>query len=238
MKEQHPHLQIEAHMVDGSARTFLQDDHGLANRTLSNLHPVLIFRQERLTIADEDMDVSMVPSLVTRIDLITDQWSVWDFPFVLGALVELTEAEFTQGVQSLPEREQPNVSREKPVFLDIEMVNGQRTFLWMQVVAGLSSARLAKIYSLIKERYLIFGLRSRGIGILNLSNLLSFSVHPEPPKTICVEPTNGDIEPEKCQIRSRPTNGTQHIDLHGDAVALDLKEHQQTGSTIRLRKRL
>lgn len=50
------------------------------------------------------------------------------------------------------------------------MLNGRRLFLHVAVVGGLATARLEKGYSLLKEHSLIFGLRTGGIGILNLSN--------------------------------------------------------------------
>jgi hypothetical protein len=122
-----------------------------------------------------------LPPLLTRIDLVTDRLSVWDFPFVIGAMVELTEMEFREYLHGLQQEEQPRTGGDLPVFLDIEMVSGQHAFLWMEIVAGLPTDQLRRIYSPLRERRLIFGLREGGIGILNLANLVRLSVHPEPP---------------------------------------------------------
>jgi hypothetical protein len=94
--------------------------------------------------------------------------------------VELTETEFHKFLHDLQRRVQIRASDDFPVFLDIQMVDGQRLFLWMEIIAGLPADRLLRIYSLLKERSLIFGLRTGGIGILNPANLVRFSVHPDP----------------------------------------------------------
>ena len=178
----HLHLEIRVHTIDGSTRLWLQRDPELVRRTLAEVHPALIFAHDEITLSDGDMETTLLPPLITRIDLVTDHWSVWDFPFVLGALMEVTEGEFMQGLSGLKNWRHPATQSELPVFLDVEMLNGQRLFLQMEVVGGLAAARLEKVHSLLKEHSLIFGLRTGGIGILNLSNMVHFEVHPEPPQ--------------------------------------------------------
>ena len=173
-------LQIRVHGIDGSVATFTQTDPDLVNRTLGELNPARILTQTKITIAGNHSVTTFIPPLITRIDLITDRLSVWDFPFVIGALVELTETKFQEFLHDQQRRLQSRSSDDFPVFLDIQMVNGQRLFLWMEVVAGLPADRLLRIYSLLKERSLIFGLRTGGIGVLNLANMVHFSVHPNP----------------------------------------------------------
>jgi hypothetical protein len=171
-------LEIRVHAIDGSARTISQSDAELAERALQELDPAQLFSHDRITIADGDVEITFVPPLIARIDLVTDRLSVWDFPFVLGAPVEITEAEFTEGVEGLHEWKESS-SGEMPVFLEIEMLDGERLFLSMRVVAGLPSACLKRVHSLFKERRLIFGLQTNGIGILNHSNVVGFSVRTE-----------------------------------------------------------
>ncbi len=183
MNDEHAHLQIRIHGIDGSTQTYIQNDPDVVNGILRELHPTLLFYQDRITIADEDSSMAFLPPLVTRLDLITHRLSVWDFPFVLGAPVELTKAEFMEGLSDLDQRGRADSRSGLPVFLDLEMVNGQHAFLWMQIVAGMPAARLGRVYSIFRERRLIFGLRKCGIGVLNLSNMARFSVYPEPPDT-------------------------------------------------------
>jgi hypothetical protein len=184
MNEKHPDLEIRVSTIDGSTRAFVQRDPEMVARTLIELHPALIFGQDRLIIVEDDTEVALVSPLITRVDLVTNRLSVWDFPFVLGALTEVTEAEFMEGFEGFNGSEQ---SGDVPLFLSLEMVGGERLYLSMRVVAGVSTAQLGKVYSLLKERRLIFGLRTGGVGVLNISNLLGFSVHPEPPIFVASE---------------------------------------------------
>jgi hypothetical protein len=202
MKSDHPQLQIRVYGFDGSTQEFTQNDSGLVNRSLWELHPALLFTQDRITITREDGPITFFPPLVARVDLITDRLSVWDFPFVPGALMELTEAKFNEGVHAL--REQAGLQSERPVLLDLEMVSGQHFYLWMQLIAGLPTAHLARIYSLCKERRLIFGLLAGGVGALNLANLVRFAVHPEPPQpaTICRSRSSWDWPEETRPVRT------------------------------------
>ena len=111
----------------------------------------------------------------------TDQLSVWDFPFSFGALSELTESEFDEGIRFAEDHNRRGSGNTTSLYLDLRMLDGVRSFLGMQIVAGMQPARLRKIYSLFKERRLIFGLRAGGVGVLNLANLVHFTVAPEPP---------------------------------------------------------
>ena len=202
MKIEHPNLQIRVYAFDGSMQMFTQNDSDLVNRSLLELHPAFLFKQDQITIAHEDGQTTFLPPLVARVDLITDRLSVWDFPFFPGALMELTEAEFNEGVRAL--REQTGLRSETLIFLDMEMVSGQHSYLWMQIIAGLSAARLIRIYSLFKERRLIFGLRTGGVGALNLANLVRFAVHPEPPQpaAICLSRSSRDWPKEARAVRT------------------------------------
>lgn len=223
MKEKHSDLQIRIDTIDGSTRVFIQSDPESVCRTLTELHPTAIFTQDRIAITDEDSEITLVAPLITRIDLVTSELSVWDFPFVLGALVEVTEAEFTEGIRNLKGGEALHSPGGIPVFLDLEMVNCQRLFLWMQLVAGLPAARLERVYSLLKERHLLFGLRTGGIGILNLANLVRFAVHPEPPRT----PTTGSARDAR-HLREQELDEMNYGQQHS-AIYLTQRKHTTIG---------
>lgn len=179
MSEKIDDLRILTYSVDGTMQAILQTDPAEIERTLKELHPLTLFQRDRATIIDDGTELTLAIPLVTRIDLITDRLSVWDFPFLFGAPVEVTEAEFQNGLLDLQQWDQPATRNTTPLFIDLEMVDGQRLFLWMEVVAGISAARLSRMRTLLKERHLIFGLRTGGIGLLNLANLLRLSVYPE-----------------------------------------------------------
>jgi hypothetical protein len=171
-------LQIRIHGIDGSVATFTQTDPDLVKRTLDELNPSRILTQTKISIAGNHSVTKFIPHLITRIDLITDRLSVWDFPLVIGALLELTETKFQEFVHGWQRQSQRRLSDDFPVFLKIEMVDGQRLFLWMEIVAGLPTDQLQRIYSLLQKRSIIFGLRVGGIGILNPANIVRFLVYP------------------------------------------------------------
>lgn len=236
----HSHLEIRVDTIDGSTRLWVQRDPELVQRTLNELHPALIFAQDQITFSDGDTETTLIPPLITRIDLMTEHWSVWDFPFVLGALTEVTEEEFMQGLAGLQSWRRSGTQSETPVFLDLEMVNCQRLFLHMQVVAGLSAVRLEKVYSLLKERRLIFGLRTGGIGILNLCNLVRFEVHPEPPQATATASARYHLERQKedwvnRDQRHQTGNGKSHS-THSSHVALGPDESEGNGTKPQIPK--
>ena len=78
-----------------------------------------------------------------RIDLITDRLSVWDFPFKIGALMELTETEF---LEHLHGQRRPTARRFPGVPLKSKWRSGQHLFLWMEIIAGLPAERLLHLF--------------------------------------------------------------------------------------------
>ena len=225
-------LQIHIHSVDGSMATFVQNDPDLINRTLDELNPARILTQTKISIAGNHSVTTFIPPLITRIDLITDRLSVWDFPFVIGALEELTETEFQEFLHDRRKQVQPRTSGDYPVFLEIEMVNGQRSFLWMEIIAGLPKDRLRRIYSLLKERSLIFGLRTGGIGVLNLANMVRFSVHPD----LLARPAK--VQPDHQAKCSQPdySNGNLHSVVNGQPPLSHISRNNRTDFTPSRRK--
>src|SRR5579864_2675760 len=111
----HPYLEIRVDTIDGAARLWVQNDLELVRGTLEEIDPPRIFAQNQTTLSDGDTETTLLLSLINRIDLVTDHWSVWDFPFVLGALTEVTEGEFTQGLAGLQARHRPATQDELPV---------------------------------------------------------------------------------------------------------------------------
>ena len=175
-------LQINIHKVDSSVATFTQSQAHQVNRILNEFQPSRIFNQDKITFAGIHSETALVPSLITRVDLITDQLSVWDFPFAIGALVELTEAEFHDFLAGRRQGMQPHSPSDFPMSLEIELADGHRVFLWMEIIAGYPTDQLLKSCSLLKERSLVFELLAGGAGVLNPENIASFMIHPDPQK--------------------------------------------------------
>jgi hypothetical protein len=176
MKEQ---LEVRVYGIDGSLETFSHEDPEWARHTLADLYPTRLFSQEQFTLGDESSKKMFASSRITRVDLITKNLSVWDFPFLLGALEELGESEYEQEIR-IARGEHTIPADITALHLDLYMLDGRHSFLGVQIVEGLPSVRLNRIYSLLKERRVIFGLRTAGVGILNPANVVRFSVCPEP----------------------------------------------------------
>ena len=218
MKHRDPQLRICVWQIDGSARNLVLSEPDLINHTIAELHSESLFSQDRIVIADEDAQHSFLPPRITRIDLMTDLVTVWNFPFAFGALIELSEGEFLDGVRALSEL--PDFQTGTRLFLDTEAVSGQRTCLWMEVAAGFPAARMAQVYSLFNERQLIFGLRECGVGVLNPANVARFAVFPEP---VPVNVVNGsdkssDDKPD-FDARNRSRNGKPQLSASLDNYA-------------------
>ena len=193
MKTGNSRLEIHIYGIDGSLRTFVQHDSDLVQRTLAEFNPAHLFCQDRIVVVDDDSRAKFLPPLVTRVDLITAHFSVWDFPFSIGAPHEWTVHEFRKQLRQLPAPERNGFAGESTVLLDLETVDGRHTYLAVQTIAGLARTRLSRIYSIFKQRRLVFGLRPCGIGILNMANLLHFSVHPDILHDSSKELTQGQV---------------------------------------------
>ena len=72
MNKTNSKLEICLHIIDGSARTFIQSATDLVNRTLEDLLPTRLFTQDRIVIADDQAFGTFFPPLLTRIDLVTE----------------------------------------------------------------------------------------------------------------------------------------------------------------------
>ncbi len=182
MNTQTLQLKIRLYGIDGATRLFTVNDSDLVNRILMQLDPATLFAHETIRIADDDTETAFAVSELSRIDLMTDCLSVWDYPFVLGAPVELTQAEFCECLHNLPQWDSPRWQSDRPIFLEMNMVKDHRYWFWLEVVGGLSAVRQSRILTLLQKPGFIFGLRTGGIGILNLANLTHFSVYPESPE--------------------------------------------------------
>lgn len=179
MKDDLQTFHIRIHQVDGFTRTFVIDDAEKADSALMKMDASLMFERDLITLADGYSEVTLPTAQLTRIDLITDRLSVWDFPFVVGAPTEMSEADFSGCVANSMQAD-PNQSDDLPAFLKIIMAQQQSLFLCMEVVGGMPAIRLSRLQSMLKRKSLVFGLQPIGIGIINLNHLTHFSIHPEP----------------------------------------------------------
>jgi hypothetical protein len=213
MNDQHSQLLIRTYETDGSVQTIAQNDPELVGRILSGLNPAALLNGNGIGNSGS----ALRPRPFARVDLITDRLSVWDFPFVLGAPVELAESEFANHLQQPGRWKLAAGQSDIPVFLNVAMATGQHCFFEMEVAGGWSALNMNRLRSIFKAPHLIFGLRPDGIGILNLAKMAHFSVYPEPPDAVAETHSahsamdRNKFGLPKFQIRQQSEDRTPHL---------------------------
>jgi hypothetical protein len=180
-----PKLQIKIHKMDAVVTTFFQNDAGEVNKILDEFEPAQIFDRDRFVITDRNSITSIPVSKITRIDLISEQPPRLVFPVGIVDAVELTETEFkalTQNPEIQEKWSQMSTQDDSLVaFLDLELADGQRLFLTTEMHVELQSEELWKgIGYPLNGSGLCFRMRTGGVAVLNLTNLIRFTFFPKP----------------------------------------------------------
>ena len=179
-------MEIRIHTQGGSVESFFQDDPTLAARILKGIHPAKMFTGDIITIAGDYSLTTFDASKVTRVDFITEDFASWKHPGDILDVVELSEDEFRERSHlNDPSRLEPRRSPKQTgefavVFVDVEMTGGTRIFLCAKIRVGLPAERLPLLRTLFCAAAVHFRLRQRGVGILNLKNLIRFTFNPGP----------------------------------------------------------
>jgi len=180
-----PNLQIHIHKVDGSTTTFIQNDAGEVKRMLDGFEPTHIFDRDRFVIIEGNSITTVRVTTITRIDLDSEQHSHLLFQAGVVDAVELAEAEFLALVQNPVMRknwEQMATQDDTLVaFLDLELADGQQLFLTMEMRVELQSEELWKTNGFpLEGSSLCFRMRTGGVAVLNLANLVRSTFFPKP----------------------------------------------------------
>lgn len=183
-----PLLQIRIHRVDRSVSTFLQDDFGIAKQILDTFEPMQIFSRPYLVLADSGSYTSFPVSQITRIDLDSEEDSDLIIDGGWVEAVELNRDEFEALIQNLALRDQWKHLGELDAFvvtfLDVEMTDGQRVLLTMEVEAE-SPQGLDELRDFLLSRPgLCFRTSSGGVALLNLAHLARLTFFPGAPQPL------------------------------------------------------
>jgi len=182
-------LELRVHVQGGPVETFVQTDPAAAARILEGLHPTKLFSANRITIAGEFSLTAFNPLMITRIDFVGEDFAPWDFPPGILDVVELSEAEFRQRTHLNDPARLEKREGERPsgvfevVFLDTEMPGGQRIFLAVEIMRALPAERLQRLHLWLASPALHCRLREGGAAVLNLANLVRFTIYPGPDRT-------------------------------------------------------
>jgi hypothetical protein len=183
-----PALEIRFHFVDGSRKIFTQAGAEAADRILRGINKAVLFNQPRIVVADDYSKSVFVCSEINRIDFIFDDPGFSDIPPDHADLVELTETEFDQYVRtddpaSLEKRAQHRPAGDPLVsFLHLRMRGGSHVFVMNETIVKLPIENHSFMQRLLSKGSYRIRLAEGGQGVLNLQNLIGYTVYPGVPE--------------------------------------------------------
>ena len=182
-------MEIRIHTQSGSVETFFQDNPALAASILKGIQSTKVFATNVITIAGDYSLTTFAASRVNRVDFIAEDFASWKQPDDILDVVELSEDEFRERSHlndppRLERRRSPKQTGEfAVVFVEVEMTGGTRIFLAAKIKVGLPAERLQRLRSLFSAAAVHFRMRQGGTAILNLRNLVRFTLNPGPDVT-------------------------------------------------------
>jgi hypothetical protein len=181
-------LEIRFHFVGGSRQIFTQTNAEAANGILRRINPSHLFSQSRIVVADDYSKSVFVCSQINRVDMVFDDPGFSEIPYDHADLVELTEAEFNKHVPlnepaRLERREQRREEGDLLVsFLHLRMMGGSDVYLMNETVVKLPIENHSFMQRLLSKGVYSIRLAEGGQGILNLQNLIGYTVYPGVPE--------------------------------------------------------
>ena len=179
-----PALEIRFQFVDGSEETFIQPDAERAENVLRGINPAHLFYQSRIVVADDYSKSVFVCSQINRIDFVFRGHGFSHIPADHADLVELTETEFRKHVTSsdpsgLQKRAQCRQVGDLLVsFLNLRMRGGSQVYLMNETLVKLPVDNQSYMQRLLSKGTLGVRLARGGESVINLANLISYSVYP------------------------------------------------------------
>jgi hypothetical protein len=179
-----PALEIRFRFVDGSSQIFTQANTKAANGILRRINPSHLFNQSRIVVADAYSKSVFVCSQLNRVDLVFDAPGFCEIPYDHVDLVELTEAEFNKHVPlnepaRLERRDQQRQAGDLLVsFLHLRMRGGSQVYLMNEVLLKLPLENHSFMQRLLSKGVYSIRLGGGGLGVLNLQNLIGYTVYP------------------------------------------------------------
>jgi hypothetical protein len=181
-------LEIRFHFVDGSTETFTQTDAEAANAIRHQINLSSLFHQSRIVVADDYSKSVFVCSEINRIDFVSDCSGFSRIPSDHADLVELTEAEFNRHVpqdepERLEKRQQSRYVGDLLVsYIHLRMRGGSHVYVMNEAIIKLPIDSQSFMQRLLSKGLYGIRLRGGGYGILNLQNLIGYTVYPGVPE--------------------------------------------------------
>ena len=183
-----PALEIRFYFTDGSKEKFIQTDAKFAEATLQQVNLSSLFHQPRIVVADDYSKSVFVCSEIDRIDFVCDCPDFSRIPPDHAELVEITKAEFDRHVPlDEPDRLERRVQRRQigdllVSYLHLRMRGASHVYLMNEAVVKLPVDNQSFMRRLLCKGLYSIRLREGGHGLLNLQNLIGYSVYPGVPE--------------------------------------------------------
>ena len=179
-----PVLTIRFHLTDGTVQSFVQNDDAAARKIWQAIDPARLFARPRIIIGSEHSKAVFVSAETVRVDFIQDAFQCWTFPGGYADIVELSEEEFLKNARLdqpglMAKRDQPTPAGDLLVsFSKLQMRGGQPVFVMVEIHAKLPAESQSFLQFMLSKGSVHMRLRGGGIGVVNLANLVGYTVYP------------------------------------------------------------
>jgi hypothetical protein len=177
-------LTIRFHLTDGSVHSFIQTDSTMARTLWDAVEPAKLFARPRIVVGSEHSKAVFVSAETIRVDFIQDSFQCWEFPGGYSDIVELSEEEFRKHAHLdqpalMARRDQPTPVGDLLVsFVRLHMRGGQPVFVMIELPVKIRAESQSFMHFMLSKASVHMRLRGGGIGILNLANLVAYTVFP------------------------------------------------------------
>jgi hypothetical protein len=175
---------IRVHLTDGSVESFAQNDEGEAQKLWDKIEPSRLFTQPRLVVAGEHSKSVFVTTQIVRVDFIRASNDCWEFPGGYSDIVELSEDDFREHArldkpELMPKRAQPTPVGDLLVsFVSLHLAGAKALFLMIEFPVRLPIESHSFMQFMLSKGAFHMRLCGGGIGVVNLGNLLGYTVYP------------------------------------------------------------
>jgi hypothetical protein len=177
-------LAIRFHLTDGSVHSFTQSDSTINEKLWDAMEPSRLFMHQRIVVGSEHSKSVFVAAEIIRVDFLHDSFQCWEFPHGWSDIVELSEEEFRKHARL----DEPSlmVKRDRPTppgdllvsFVKLQMRGGPPTFVMVEGLTKLPVESQSFMQFLLSKSAVHMRLRGGGIGVINLANLVAYTVYP------------------------------------------------------------
>jgi hypothetical protein len=179
-----PALTIRFHLTDGSVHSFVQADDTASRKLWDGVDATRLFARPRIIIGSEHSKSVFVSTEIVRVGFLHDSFQCWEFPGGYSDIVELSEEEFRKHAHLdqpalMAKREQPTPIGDLLVsFVKLQMRGGRPQFVMVEAPVKLPAESQSFMQFMLSKAAVHMRLRGGGIGIINLANLVAYTVYP------------------------------------------------------------